>query len=249
MMYVYAITDRPDAPLPRQLGLRDEELTQVVWRDLVAVVSPFDGAALSKSADELWRHEEVVEALMGDRAVLPMRFATLLPSPQHVGDTLCRSYRAFVEDIARVRGQVEIGMRFMNSIETGSTDACPFILSDKGAPSGAGPGAVYMRAKLAEEQNRESRRQARLRPVREIYDRLASHANAGRLDEKPDDRHGTSAAFLVPRDGMTLFRGIVDEQARAHPELALLCTGPWPPYSFVNAAAGSASQSDERHAR
>lgn len=248
MIYVYAITDRPDAPLPQQFGLHDADLTQVVWRELVAVTSAFDGAELSKSADELWRHEEVVEALMRDRAVLPMRFGTLLPSRQHAGDRLCRTYRAFVDDIARVRGQVEIGMRFVTSNENGAKDDCPLASFDACALPGTGPGAAYLRAKLVKEHDLENRRQAKLRPVRAIYERLARHANASRLDEKPDDRHGASAAFLVPRDGTAMFRDIVDEQAKAHPELALLCTGPWPPYSFVSGGEPATSWSEECHA-
>ena len=39
MIYVYAITDRPEAPLPRQLGLQDAELAKIVWRDIAAVES------------------------------------------------------------------------------------------------------------------------------------------------------------------------------------------------------------------
>ena len=117
MIYVYAIADRPEAPLPNQLGQHDELLTKVIWRDVVAVVSPFNGSQLSKTADELWRHEEVVEALMNDRAVVPVRFGTLLPSPQHVSDILCRAYGALIEDIERVRGQIEIGVRFLTAVE------------------------------------------------------------------------------------------------------------------------------------
>ena len=42
-----------------------------------------------------------------------------------------------------------------------------------------------------------------------------------------------SAAYLVPRDGVDDFRGEVVKLERAHPDLALVCTGPWPPYSFA----------------
>lgn len=240
MIYVYAITDRPEAPLPAQLGLRDEGLTKVVWRDVVAVVSPFSGAELSKTADELWRYEEVMEELMRDRAVLPVRFGTLLPSRQRVDEILRQAYRALVQDIARVRGHVEIGMRFLSALEDGAEGGRP-AAAPESTPRGTGPGSAYLCARLARERELRNRRRAKLRPVRDVYELLASHANASRLDEEPDDRHGTSAAFLVPRDRMTCFRNIVSEVAKAHPELALLCTGPWPPYSFVNAGASMTS--------
>ena len=77
---------------------------------------------------------------------------------------------------------------------------------------------------------------------------LASHANASTLDDEPDDRRGTSAAFLVSRDASYAFVTVVGGVANAHPELALLCTGPWPPYSFVNAGERATNRGEACHA-
>jgi Gas vesicle synthesis protein GvpL/GvpF len=248
MICVYAITDWPEEPLPIQLGQQDEPLAKIVWRDVVAVVSTFNASQLSRTADELWRHEEVVEALMSDRAVVPVRFGTLLPSPQRVRDLLCRAYGPLVQDIERVRGQVEIGMRFLSASENSAEDDRPLVAPNGFALPGTGPGSAYLRARLARERERRDRQRAKLKLVRDAYELLASHANASRLDDEPNDRHGTSAAFLVPRDRILSFREIVIEVANAHPELALLCTGPWPAYSFVNAGERATSWSEESHA-
>jgi hypothetical protein len=43
------------------------------------------------------------------------------------------------------------------------------------------------------------------------------------------------AAHLVERDAMDRFVGRVRELQHAHPDLAILCTGPWPAYSFAEA--------------
>lgn len=262
MSYVYAITDRPEEPLPGQLGLDDAELAQVALRDIGAVISARDGARLSASADELWRHEEVIEALMGRRAVLPARFGTMLPSAREVANMLCRAYCQFRDDIERVRYHVEIGMRFLATgehqpqvdlLSVGDMAAGPMRLSGDGPPplvslngfnrSGPAPGTAYLRAKLARERTLRNRREVQLEMVREVYTTLASHATAGRLDAEPADRQGVSAAFLVPHDRLGSFRVIVGRIADAHPELALLCTGPWPPYSFVSANAGEPATS------
>ncbi len=242
MIYVYAMTDRPEAPLPTQSGQHDEALAKVIWRDVVAVVSRFDGSQLSKTADELWRHEEVVEALMNDRAVVPVRFGTLLPSPQRVNDLLCRAYDALTQDIERVRGQIEIGVRFLTAVDAAET-------SSEGMPLFRnGPGSAYLWARLVRQRELRDRQRATLSLVREAFDLLASHANASTLDDGPDDRRGTSAAFLVSRDRLECFRDIVGGVANAHPELALLCTGPWPPYSFVNAGVCTTNRGEACHA-
>ena len=266
--YVYAITDRPNEPLPKQLGLDDEALALVVCHDIGAVISARDGSHLSATTDELWRHEEVVEALMSLRAVLPVRFGTLLPR-QHVGDMLRRAYPRFVQDIERVRGHVEIGMRFLTVAEhepetdppaIGNLAAGAVSLPRDGKPRPAAwngstksepaPGTAYLRARLTRERDLRHRRQVQLSIVRKVYRMLIDHASASRLDDEPNDRDVISAAFLVPQDRLVSFRQFVDRMADAHPELALLCTGPWPAYSFVNANAcePAANRSGHGHA-
>lgn len=250
---VYAITDHPDRPLPAQSGLNDAPLAQRVCRDIAAVVSAYGGAHPAASADDLWRYEEVLESLMGDRTVLPVRFATLARCRQRVDDMLCTGYGTFVEDIERVRGRVEIGMRFLAAGEQGGAAGLAAVpITSKAAPApgdsanasssrlarfGTGPGSAYLAEKLASERRRRDRQQATARSVRQVYERLASHASASRLDDQPDDRYAAAAAFLVPRDGIVAFRQLVDEVGTAQPQLALFCSGPWPPYSFVSAGA------------
>ena len=43
-----------------------------------------------------------------------------------------------------------------------------------------------------------------------------------------------SAAYLVPRDDISRFGERVDELAGQWRNAQLLCTGPWPPYTFVD---------------
>jgi len=216
----------------------------------------------------LWRHEEVVEALMTGRAVLPARFGTSLPSHRHVGDMLSQSYARFVQDLARVRGHVEIGVRFLAIAEHRPTDSSPVRdasavaapqSGNSGPPSaaangfdrfGPGPGIAYLQAKAAKQRSSRNRRRVGLGMVQELCAALVSQATASRLDAEPADRQGMSAAFLVPRDRLASFQAIVGRIADAHPELALLCTGPWPPYSFVSASAAepAAMRSGDGHA-
>jgi hypothetical protein len=85
--------------------------------------------------------------------------------------------------------------------------------------------------------------------VQKLCAALVSQATASQLEAEPADRQGISAAFLVPRDRLASFQANVGRIADAHPELALLCTGPWPPYSFVtaNAAEPATKRSSNGH--
>lgn len=239
MIYVYAICDRPNLPLPCRKGLNDEPLGQIAHNEIAAVVGECAGPSPSNTADAVWRHEEVVEALMEERSVLPARFGTLMPSHDHVGNILRQFYDTFTADLTRVRGRVEIGVRFLYTREDGGAgDRWP----DEPAPGATGPGAAFLRARLARARRLTNSRRAEMRAIREAYERLAPHADASRLDREPSDRYGVGAAFLVPRERVASFQSLMVGVAGDNAGLALLCTGPWPPYSFVGADAQSRSE-------
>ena len=44
-------------------------------------------------------------------------------------------------------------------------------------------------------------------------------------------------SYLVPDPELDRFKRVVSRLAVEHPELAIVCTGPWPPYSFVDDGA------------
>jgi hypothetical protein len=50
------------------------------------------------------------------------------------------------------------------------------------------------------------------------------------------DESAYHAAFLVRREAAPAFVSAVDGFALDHRDAAVLCTGPWPPYTFAEAA-------------
>ena len=42
-----------------------------------------------------------------------------------------------------------------------------------------------------------------------------------------------TAAYLLPEGSVETFRRALRKLEWSHPELDLICTGPWPPYSFA----------------
>lgn len=238
---LYAITDRPQMPLPAQLGLGDAALAPIVWHDIGAVISSHDDEPPPASADALWRYEAVIEALMERRTVLPVRYGTMMPTERTVTDMLRRDYAQFTDDIARVQGHVEIGVRFV-PLAVGAEDM-------RAAPkeSVATSGTAYLMTKVAQVQDCERRRAAATETARTMYAILKHLATASRFDAETADRDWIAAAFLMPRDATETFQQAVDRLAMAHPKLALLCTGPWPPYSFVGAWAGEKAIGEDDH--
>jgi hypothetical protein len=177
VIWVYGICERPELPPPRRRGLAQAPLDGVREGDLLAVISRHVHAPGEPALDALWVHERVVERLMADRAVLPMRFGSKLPDDESLREALVANQESFVAALDRVRGRVELGVRAM-------------------ATAAATPAADEL----------------------------------------------LRASYLVERTAVPQFRSVVERLQRIHPEVAILCTGPWPPYSFVDSGEVRATE-------
>jgi Gas vesicle synthesis protein GvpL/GvpF len=193
---LYAITDDPAPPDPPLRALRSDGLT--------ALCAPAQRREVT--AKVLWEHEAVVESLMEDRDLLPMRFGTLVEDDDAAIRALEARREELREGLARVRGAVELAVR----AETTSQSEHP--------PAGA-TGAEYIRAKVR-----------RAEATRLLHEPLAFLARESVLQPGPELLR---AAYLVDREAVDSFVGLVRRLEETHDGLSVLCTGPWPPYSFA----------------
>ena len=155
--------------------------------------------------EALWRHEELLEELMEERAILPVRYGTLVADDAAAARAVAERHDELAAGLERVRGAVELALR----VESNGAEPDPE----------AGSGRDYLRAKTA-----------RMDTARRLYERLAALA---RDSEMQPGRELLRAAYLVDRDAVAGFVALVQQLQREHPELGLLCTGPWPPFSFA----------------
>jgi hypothetical protein len=208
VIHLYAVTDREGAPL----------------RELSAggVVAVFDevGDPPDPTPDVLWKHEEVVESLMHERAVLPMRFGTCLPDEDAVRSLLHARGAEFERLLESVRDRVELAVR---------------VTGEPAPPAGpvkADSGSEYMRRRL--EAWRETQAIARA-----VHLPLARRAERSTSNLTPPSGGLMTGSYLLRRDGVEPFSAHVRLLQEKHPELTITCTGPWPPYSFVSEEGSS----------
>jgi len=203
---VYAITDRDDMELPGEGGLE-----RVAHGAIAGVYAQVAQRPQRASAEALWQHERVVERLMDGRAVLPLRYGTVLASERELEQVLADRAAEFTGLLDAVRGRVELALRVLDEPEA--------------APAReASSGRAYMDA-LARRRQRGDETAALLAPLEEIADATRKRESAaGDL---------TRWAFLVERRRLDEFNARLAELRSSHPELRMTCTGPWPPYTFV----------------
>jgi hypothetical protein len=225
VIWVYGICDRPDLPPPRRRGLAQAPLDGVREGDLLAVISRHTHPPGEPALDTLWVHERVIERIMADRAVLPMRFGTRLPDDEALREALATRREEFLGALQRVRGRVEVSVRAMQ--QGGEPSAAAEPVTPRPV---ATSGRAYLEAKLRDGRRTE-------REASGLHDPLAMIAvDAVRQPARGPDEL-LRAAYLIDRAALARFRGVVERLQRAHPGIAILCTGPWPPYSFVGAPA------------
>lgn len=220
MNYLYAIVDQPRAA-PEGAGLDGSPLRVVAGGRLAAIVSDRGDAQIEVSEEALWSHERVVEGLMGEGTVLPMRFGSVLADDAAVEAMLSERQEELTGALDRVSGAVELGVRAAWDPEAAAAE-------DAADPAPRGPGAAYLLG-LSRSRRRASSLAERLdRAVDGLF-----RTRSQRLLTSPSVP--VSAAYLVDRASVDTFRGRIGTLAAQVDEAEIVCTGPWPPYSFTGA--------------
>ncbi|MEN3281132.1 MAG: hypothetical protein V7607_2272 [Solirubrobacteraceae bacterium] len=207
MIELYAVTDPPG---PR---LADPAVARVLASGRLAVVyGPATGA--ETSADALWRHEELVEALMERADVLPFRYGTRCEDEDAAAHAVQAREDELSAALERVRGAVELSVRVV-------------VAEPADLPSEDGESAAdYVAAK--------TRASALARAVGDaVHEPLRVLARASHQRSTDSPSEPLRAAYLVDRDRIDEFALAVAGLQERRPDLQLLCTGPWPPYSFT----------------
>jgi hypothetical protein len=195
------------------------ERRRIEGLDLVVSSGAREGSDVTQAA--VLSHANVVEELMArSDAVLPARFGHPFSDEQALADAVRTKASALARGLKLVRGCVEFGLRVLagdSAAENGSAELT---------------GRDYMQARLAEEE-------ARRRLAEGLHEPLARLSRASaRFGGASSDL--LQSAYLVPRQQTDAFGEGVRGLEAAYPDLTIVCTGPWPPYTFAASGEGDA---------
>jgi len=212
VIYLYAIAEELDE-LPDVRGIEDAPLARREVDGLDLVVSEHERASLETTEEAVLAHARVVEALVGrSAALLPARFGRGFGDERALDEAIRGRAATLREALAQVRGCVEVGLRVVGE--------------EPSRPAEAPSGRAYMQARLARAEETE-------RLARELHEPLAALARASTRTVAATPRLVLSGAYLVEPSEVEAFRRRVAELEAEHPRLTLVCTGPWPAYSFA----------------
>ena len=178
MIELLAITQDAGAPPP--------PLRVVPAGPVSVVVGPVPEGEVD--AEALWAREALLENLMEERSLLPIRFGTRVEDDAAAAEVVAGRGAELLAALERVRDAVELSVRAV----------------DRDGTHGAAVDAVH-----------------------------AQLAGLAREHARHDGPEALRSAYLVERSGVDGFVAAVRGLQQEHPGLSVLCTGPWPPYSFA----------------
>jgi hypothetical protein len=207
VIYVYAIAERAPGLAPPRAPLR-----VVTHGSLAGIFRFVADAQIEPTEEALWQHELVVQQLMEDRSVLPLRFGSVLADERALRESLRAREDEFRAALDFVRDRVEVSVRARLDVP-----------DDETTPHS---GRAYVAAKL-------ERRRVVEQLAATLHSELAPFARAStfRAVERPGPE--LAAAYLVDRGRVEEFMLRAREFSARRPEAELACSGPWPPFSFT----------------
>ena len=171
---------------------------------LAALCVPADEGPVD--LDAVARRGELFDGLM-EHDLLPVRFGAVVEDERAAGRMVAERHDELAAALERVRGAVELGVRVQPA--AGASNATAARSS----------GREYLRQRAREFER-----------VQQIHDQLA--AMSREATQRPG-RELLRAAYLVERAKVAAFVDEVRRLQEEYAELAVLCTGPWPPFSFA----------------
>ncbi|MDO8589345.1 MAG: GvpL/GvpF family gas vesicle protein [Armatimonadota bacterium] len=241
-MYMYCVIrcGRPRQFSTLGIGERGDIVYTVPFEDLAAVVSNSPIVEYEGRRRNFMAHAAVLEEVMREYAILPIRFGTVAPSSEAFQKALKRRGREFHALLDEMEGRKELGLRaflYEGAIFQEVVDENPAIRQLRDSLVGVPPEqSHYDRMKLGEMVQKAvvTRRDA---DAEAILARLRPLAHEHKSNAPVTDRMVLNAAFLVDQDREAEFDQAVQQlDQEMGSRLIFKYVDQVPPYNFVDIA-------------
>jgi len=219
------------------VGIDGGEVYAISGSGLAAVVSDVPNRRIRPERRHLSAHQEVLKRLMEEDTVLPMSFGMIADSPQAVREILSKNRDTLTEQLQRLAGKVEMGLRVVwdvPNIFEYFVNTHPELRAARDRLFGA-----HREPTLEEkiemgrmfERIQTEDREAHAGAVEEV---LAPRCFEIRRNPPRHEREVMHLACLVGRAARAEFEAGVFEAARRFDDsFAFDYNGPWAPHNFI----------------
>jgi len=235
-IYIYGIVDSNDGIDESVYGLKGAGVYNIPYRDIGVVASDLNGQIGDITQDSAVDHERVVEKLMINCAVLPVKFRTVFASREDILSMMKDYYSDFKDNLDRLRDKVEFGVKIVwpgeairerMVIACNKGDANVDRLAD--SPAKSFLMNAFKNYKIGKEFEQKADRCVTV--VDHLFSRVAVEK---RLEKLRTDNLLLNAVYLVDKNKQNDFKKAFEHTRSVHRGFKYLFSGPWPPYNFVS---------------
>lgn len=236
--YIYCVVEEREPKTFGFSGIDGSAVYLINFRDVAVAVTDVGPSTYEPTRENMLVHTKVLEKLMGDYTVIPMRFGTVCNGNRSIQEMLERSYSDLKDELRRLTDKIELGVRILwdkdavvKEIESKGEDLEG--LRDRAAllPEAE---AQDMKLKIGELVVSVLAKWEK-RYVREIYEKLKQLSIDSHVDEPIGIKMILNSSFLVAKEKETEFDRTVSELDEKYGDkLKFKYVGPVPPYNFVS---------------
>jgi len=235
--YLYAVVAGGEPRSYAALGIDGNDVYTITEGRVAAVVSGLAGPKVRPQRANLAAHQAVLKRLMADTTPLPMAFGTIAASPEAIRGILVRNQRAFQEQLKRVGGKLEMGLRVAWDVP----NIFEYFVNTHAELRLARDRLVGARHEFTQEEKIELGRMfdRLLHDDREEHTRKVQRALAPvcvefKASPCRNEHEVMNVACLVRRDAQEEFSAGVFAAAKLFDNnFAFDYSGPWAPHNFV----------------
>ena len=239
--YVYCIIESNEGRNfgPIGIGERGDIVSTIGFNEISAVISSSPMTKYVINRENMTAHEKVIEEVMKDYTVLPVRFCTIASSAEEVRTLLRRRYSEFKSLLRDMDNKVEMGLKAlwkdMNQVFDELAENNQEIKGlKKRAETKSGKNGQNLKIALgkAVKAGLEAKKEKESQGILKTFKRTA-------IDIQTNETFGDSmflnAAFLIDRLREKEFDFLVEDLVKEYEERSKFkYVGPAPPFNFVN---------------
>lgn len=238
--YLYCIIRSSESKVyaNRGVGERGDPVHTIQYQDLAAIVSDSPIVEYDSSRRNMMAHTKVLEEVMGDGTILPVRFGMVAPSADAVQTMLQTRYKELVGMLGEIDGRVELGLKafwfedvtFREIVE----EHAP-IRQLRDSLMGRSPEETYYDRIQLGEMVEAAMSKKRDEDAQTILNYLEPLTELTCRNKTITDRMVLNAAFLVKRANENAFDLAVQQlDTVMGKRMVFKYVGSAPPYNFVN---------------
>lgn len=220
------------------IGGRGDEVKTLRYNDIHAVVSLVPLVKYETSRENMMAHELVIERVMRDYAVLPLRFATVMNDESDVKQLLKVKYDRLIEELEKIKGKVELGIKAIAKKEVvfeeillENNDIRTLKEKIQNLPDEKTYFDRIAIGQMVENALKEEKKKYR----KIILETLEPVALEMKENKNFGDRMIVNASFFVDKERESQFDDCVNELGKKYGDKIIFkYVGGIPPYSFVN---------------